>query len=175
MPARRTTSRPTWPTVDPWQGEVDSTTLLATLVGADPVPDIHIGRIPAKSPEELECYIRKVIAYESSPGQDGQSKAVFVADNVPDRAGDFVGTTNGLIDTYFGTESDFKVERIFLNDLGCGKAKTPECERAKDAIIAALNSEQVLLLNFLGHATIGAWTHEKVLEATDVPRLNPGR
>ncbi len=161
--------------VDPWQGEVDSTTLLATLVGDDPVPDVHIGRIPAKSPEELERYIRKVIAYESSTAQQGESKAVFVADNVPDRAGDFVATTNGLIDTYFGAESGFEVQKILLNDLGCGKAKTPECEKVKDAIIAALNSGQVLLLNFLGHATIGAWTHETVLEATDVSRLNPGR
>jgi len=157
--------------VDPFQGEVDSTTLLATLTGDDLIPDLHIGRIPANNQEELERYIRKVIAYESLPAADGQPQAVFVADNTPDRAGDFVATTNRLIDTYFGSDTGLGVNRIFSDQFNCRKANSPECGRARDAIVSVLNSGQALFLNFLGHATATAWTHEEILSVPDLSRL----
>ncbi len=157
--------------VDPWQGEVDSTNLLATLLGGDPIPDVHIARIPAQTTQELNAYIQKVIAYESLPSGDAPASAVFVADNTPDRAGNFKEAAEGVIGTYFGKEQPIQAVSIFLNDYGCRQANTAECQRVKDAIIEALNKKDCLFLNFLGHATIGAWTHEKVLDVDTLPQL----
>jgi len=157
--------------VDPFQGEVDSTTLLATLTGQDRIPDTHIARIPANNPQELERYISKVIAYESASAEEGTQAAVFVADNSPDRAGNFVATTDALISEYFEGESGLNVVRIFSDQFDCRRANSPECRRVTEAIVGAINSGQALFLNFLGHATIGAWTHEKILGVGDLSLL----
>ena len=76
--------------VDPHQGEVDSTNLLATIVGDDPIPDLAIGRLVVHSAAELDTIIGKIKRYEANPEQAWQKRLLFVADNTPDGAGDFV-------------------------------------------------------------------------------------
>ena len=51
--------------VDPFQGEVDSTNLLAAIVGDDIMPDLMIGRFPVNNKQELDAIIDKTIAYET--------------------------------------------------------------------------------------------------------------
>jgi hypothetical protein len=86
--------------VDPWMGETACETCYAQLDGDDPLadalPDLALGRLPAKSAAELQALVAKIIGYETAGGgMDWRSRAVFVADNYrdanshPDPAGDF--------------------------------------------------------------------------------------
>lgn len=78
---------------DPWLGETACETCYGRLDGADPLadglPDLAVGRIPAKSATELEALVRKILAYErsKSPGL-WRATVAFVADN-PDLSGNF--------------------------------------------------------------------------------------
>ena len=72
--------------VDPWQGEVDSSSLLAAVAGDDILPDMAIGRMPVNSAAEMNIVVSKTLAYEQAAPQDWQHRLMFVADNTPDPA-----------------------------------------------------------------------------------------
>ena len=148
--------------VDPWNGEVDSANLLATVVGDDILPDVDISRIPVNSASELEAVVDKIIAYESAPRQDWQRHWVFVADNVPDPAGDFVELSQNMIRDY--QEPGYSVSRIYQNDFGC----PPNCASVTQAITRTLNITGALLLNYIGHGAINRWSGESILDTDDI-------
>ena len=83
---RRSTCRPYLVWIDPWQGEVDSSSLLAAVAGDDILPDMAIGRMPVNSAEEMNIVVSKTLAYEQAAPQDWQRRLMFVADNTPDPA-----------------------------------------------------------------------------------------
>src|SRR5262249_10218548 len=79
--------------VDPWVGETACETCYAQLDGdsplADALPDLRLGRLPLKSADELRALVAKIIGYETAAGGlDWRSRAIFVADNYRDAAGD---------------------------------------------------------------------------------------
>ncbi|NJP07664.1 MAG: hypothetical protein HC837_19620 [Chloroflexaceae bacterium] len=94
--------------VDPWLGETACETCYAQLDGddplADPMPDLHLGRLPVKSASELTALVSKIVGYETNdtPGP-WRSQAVFLADNFldaqgqPDDAGDFAAAAESAI------------------------------------------------------------------------------
>src|SRR5512135_144761 len=82
--------------VDPWQGEVDSTNLLAAFVGSDTLPDISIGRVPVNNIAELNTVISKTISYEQAGPQSYQTRSLFAADNW-DLGGNFGELSDDLI------------------------------------------------------------------------------
>ncbi|NUM48134.1 MAG: hypothetical protein HUU38_25795, partial [Anaerolineales bacterium] len=116
--------------IDPWQGQTDATNLLATLVGADALPDLHIARFPVSTPAELDILIGKTLAYESQPVADWQRNITFIADNIPDPAGagDFIALAEGIITTYINPDPYFEPIRIYENDFDCTATNTPECD-----------------------------------------------
>ncbi len=83
----------------------------AQLDGNDPLsdklPDLLFGRIPAKSPAELNAVLAKLFAYETAPslsaGSDWRSRIAYVNDNshmpngATDPAGDFAAGTEANI------------------------------------------------------------------------------
>jgi hypothetical protein len=152
--------------VDPWNGEVDSTNLLASVVGDDILPDVFISRIPVNSSAELDAVVDKVIAYEATPRQDWQRDFVFVADNVPDPAGDFVKLSDDLIKEY--QEPGYSVTRIYENDYSC----PPNCVSVTHAITSTLNMTGTLLLNYIGHGAIDRWSGESILNNSDLAWLD---
>jgi len=159
--------------VDPWQGEVDSTNLLAAIVGSDILPDLAIGRLPVNSPAELNAVIDKIIAYEQAGLQQWQRHLLFVADNVPDDAGDFVASAEDIIADH--VPIDFQTDRIYLNDY-CGAPTSPPqpCPAVNAAIVEALNTTGALLVSFIGHASVERWAHERIFVNDDIPALENG-
>ena len=159
--------------VDPWQGEVDSTNLLAAVVGDDILPDLAIGRLPVNNVEELNAAIDKIIAYEQAEPGEWQRRALFVADNVPDAAGDFVSLADDVIANHLpaGVEAD----RIYLNDY-CGSPTSPPtpCPEVNAAIVDDLNGPGALLVNYIGHASVDRWAHEQIFVNGDIPSLSNG-
>ena len=151
--------------VDPWQGEVDSANLLAAVVGGDILPDLAIGRIPVDSAAELDAVIAKIIAYEQGGFQDWHHNIIFVADSTPDSAGNFVASSEAIINN--NLPPDYQPLRIYEDDYGCVAANSPECQAVTDAITHTLNYTGALVVNYIGHGASERWASEQILRTTD--------
>ncbi len=154
--------------VDPWQGEVDATNLLAAIVGDDIMPDLMIGRFPVNNGDELAAMIDKTIAYESSQNLASQPAwqrtIAFVTDNTPDDAGDFVASAESFIQRY--VTGPFQPVRLYADHNPGNPAATTQ------AISETLNVTGSLLINYIGHGYIRGWAAENLWLKTDVPGLN---
>lgn len=64
--------------------------LLADLTG-NGLPDVALGRLPARTVAQFEGYLDKVFAYERNPPRPSHQQAVFVADNA-DGGGNYTQT-----------------------------------------------------------------------------------
>ncbi|GAB4494844.1 MAG: hypothetical protein OHK0052_00840 [Anaerolineales bacterium] len=159
--------------VDPWQGETDSTSLLAMVVGDDLLPDMHIGRLPVNSVAEANTVVNKILGYLAQPFDNWQMNLLFVADNIPDSAGDFIYFSEALIQDHVPL-SAYNLTRIYLDEGGfypqfdgidfeCTSASDPDCPAVTTAIATAFNNG-ALLSNYIGHASINRWTHEQILQ-----------
>jgi hypothetical protein len=172
IPVRENYMPPNLAYVDPWQGEVDSLNLLATLVGDDAIPDIHMGRIPAASAAELNQTIDKILEYEAQPELDWHGNITFVSDNIPDAAGAFEVLSDDMISDYVDTEQDLYSTRIYeTSGFGCSSSTSPECMAVTRAITNTLNQTGTLILNYIGHASLNLWSGEKVLEIADITSM----
>jgi len=156
--------------VDPWQGEVDSTNLLATLSGNDPLPDVSIGRLPVNSIAEFNAFYNKLIAYEAKPGENWQWRFLFIADNQPDSAGWFKDMSNRIIDSYKNKLT--YVDRIYQNDFSC--PPTGNCQAVRNAITQTLNITGTLVMNYIGHGSVRNWSGENIFNTTSISTLNNG-
>ncbi len=154
--------------VDPWQGEVDATNLLAAIVGDDIMPDLMIGRFPVNNGDELTAMIDKTIGYENNqdpgpaPGR-WQRTIAFVTDNTPDAAGEFVESAEHFFQTY--VTGDFQPIRLYADDYVGNPAAVTQ------ALSKTLNVTGTLLLNYVGHGFIQGWAAENLWLTTDVPSL----
>ena len=158
--------------IDPWQGQVDSANLLATVVGDDTLPDLNIARIPASTPAELEVVVNKTLAYETQAVQDWQGNITFIADNTPDSAGDFVGLAEGAIAEFLDSDPYFQPLRIFQNDFGCINAGQPQCQAVTYAITNTLSTGGSLLASYIGHGALNRWSGQSIFLNSDVPTMN---
>lgn len=161
--------------VDPWQGETDSTSLLAMVVGDDLLPDMHIGRLPVNSVTEADNMVNKILGYLAQPFADWQMNLLFVADNIPDSAGDFIYFSEALIQDHVPLPG-YNLTRIYLDEGGwypqfdaidfeCTSASDPDCPAVTSAIADSFNTG-ALLSNYIGHASINRWTHEQIFMPT---------
>lgn len=156
--------------VDPWQAQVDSSNLLVTLVGNDPLPDMLISRIPVNTLAEAQTVVNKIIAYEQSPApRPWQRRWTLVADNIPDAAGDFVALSNSLSQSF--TPATFTADKIYLNDLGC-LAGAASCPQVNYALTRTFEVTGALLVNYIGHAAIDRWASEQIYINSNVATQN---
>ncbi len=153
--------------VDPIQGEVDSSNQLASVVGVDPLPDVLIGRMPVNSISEANAAVAKITGYAGAQPQGWEKNITFVADNVPDPAGDFVEASERMISDYI--EPGYTVSRIYENNYGCPGTG---CAQVKQAIVSTVNITGTLLLNFAGHGAINRWSQESIFTNNDIALLN---
>ena len=84
-------------------GAAASDNWYALVDGDDELPDLHIGRLPVRTNEELEIIIKKIIAYETEPPKgDWRNRMLFIAGNglvFRDQARELVGETPKEYDT----------------------------------------------------------------------------
>lgn len=165
--------------VDPWQGEVDSANLLATVIGNDPLPDVMIGRLPVNSSAELQNVINKIIDYENIPFSDWQYHLLFVADDTPDDAGDFVAQSNQIISDYIS--GNYIADKVYLDDFKDTETcnlqpgdPTYKCPAATAAIVNDLNQVGALIVNYDGHGAINYWADEQIFMNQDIAILSNG-
>jgi hypothetical protein len=131
---------------------------LAAVNGDDLVPDIALGRLPAKNEEEARRLIDKVVAFEAA-GHDLQGPAVLVADN-PDAGGSFEADAEAMAQ---GPLAGREVQRVFVRELGGA---------TRDTIRSALDAGPAVV-SYMGHGGTAVWASENVWNVLDVPSLRP--
>lgn len=133
------------------------------------IMDIGVGRLVVATPEEARMAVDKIIHYatvaESVHG-DWRNMIAFVADdgdgNEHMRQADQIAT---MIDT---TYKNYNLDKIFLD--AYPQISTPGGQRAPDAT-AAINQrleKGALIVNYTGHGGETGWTHERILEISDI-------
>lgn len=127
---------------------------LYTDLNADGVPDIPIGRIPAKTEAELGQLITKIQAFEANPASD---KILTIADN-PDEGGDFPADS----DTIAALLPADSVQKIYLSVL--------TQKQARQEIINGINAG-AYLVNYIGHGGNSQLADENIFNVSDAPKL----
>jgi hypothetical protein len=136
-----------WTSSDPTLGAVN---------GEDLLPDVAIGRLPAKTLEQAHSMVQKVLAWEEGE-QDLSGPAVLVADN-PDLAGDFEAD---LLDIQASFLASRPTKTLFLRQMG--RSTRPE--------ILASFDEGASLMSYAGHGGPAVWASENVLNSWDPAKL----
>ena len=159
---------------DPWQGEVPVDARYGDLDG-DKLPDLAIGRLAARTPDEARVLVDKILAYDASVRTaDWQRRAVFVADN-PDASGDFHLVSDEIIADPTYTPADLAVTRVYLPGSAVVPPSADQVAATRADLIAALQAG-AFMVQYTGHGAINHWTHESLWTTAEVPLLaNGGR
>jgi hypothetical protein len=147
MPVLRLRTSWLWTAADPALGAVN---------GEDLLPDLAIGRLPAKTPEDAARLVAKILDWEDA-GNDLAGPAVLVADD-PDAGGDFEANARELA---AGPLAGRSVETILLREAGAS---------TRAAIFDAF-SRGPSLVSYVGHGGTAVWASENVLNTWDAPSL----
>lgn len=139
-------------------GETVSDNLIADL-DDDGYPDVALGRLPARSADQLETMISKITTYSQQPPEgDWRERVLFTADP---REGLFKDTSERLRS---GVTSEM--------------ATTIEVypEVASDALsemLPVLNQGN-LIVNYVGHGSVQQWGRDQLLTVENVGELSNG-
>ncbi len=138
--------------IDPYIGETAADNRYACVDGPDDfLPDMAIGRIPARTPAEVSAVVNKILAYETvAPAGEWQRRVVFVADDKDDQAGNFHSLSDQtrlgvLPESYDGRTIYYRSD-----------ATTDTAAKMKQAIRSAFNA-QAVYLQWFGHASRQRW------------------
>ncbi len=137
----------------PSYGALVSDNWYVSLDGEDDVlPDMFIGRIPARTASEADAVINKIIAYEALDFDFWNKHYVFFNGGINEtEQGIFVGQANALIESYISTEP-------FLGMATQFNKTTDEAITASFRTRAATTINRgALWVNFLGHGGNSVW------------------
>ncbi len=156
--------------VDPWWGETAADNQFVTVAGADPLPDMLIGRLAVNSAAQAATVVDKIIRYESAPALgDWNARQLFVADN--DEAG---------VNLYFHADADQGYNQLPLPFIGqrfyYGAGSEPYLYGNVDALRATfLNNFNygASLVTFHGHSSWLQWAEEGLLRYYPPPYTGP--
>jgi hypothetical protein len=134
---------------DAWFGQV---------VDNAPVPDLAVGRLPARNPDDVRAMVAKIIAYETAPADVWQGRLLFVADNVPEHQAAAELWAAQVTPTYRG-------QRIFAG-------RYPPGNPTAD-IVQGIN-RGAFLVTYVGHGNFdrwGVWSGGRLFDVTMIREL----
>lgn len=133
--------------------------------------DIGIGRLPARSVEEAQTLVDKIIAYHQ-PENTGewQYNVAFIADDEDNNL--HMTQANLLANNLEGNHCPLHLHKIYLDAFE--QVALPEGDRYPEATEAILNrlSSGVLVCNYTGHSGFSNWSGEQVLTDSLIENLN---
>lgn len=148
--------------VDPWTGETATDNRYVSVSGSDILPDLYIGRLPARTAAEAHTMVQKILDYEQNPPLGGwNANLTFVADEA-DSGGNFPFLSDVIAGTYVPPE--YSVEKIYHDPVSNPAAAV------RAAIQAAVN-EGRLMVHYAGHASIMQWASENLLSVSHLAAL----
>lgn len=136
-------------------GETASDTDLADLDG-DGRPDLAVGRLPARTPEQMAAMVDKTLAYEQAEAGDWQQQALFVADDD---------------DPFF---AQFDEQMLALLPPGFRAERTAIGEEDVRARLSADWRAGRGLISYMGHGATTLWAQEEILTNADIAGLESG-
>ncbi len=164
--------------VDAVQGETPADNRFVSVDGPDDyLPEMSIGRLSAAAPADVTAAVAKIIAYETiAPAGDWQRRAVFVADNCMDPAGDFHTTSDGIRTGWLPT--GYISQTIYYGSrTDCPVATHETVDGIHDDVLAAFDND-AFMIQWFGHASRVRWgsvrsptTGVSMFRNTDVPNL----
>lgn len=142
-------------------GEAPADNWFATVNGDDGLPDLFMGRLPARTLEDAEAMVDKIIAYaEPAMSQDWYDRLLFVADDDEEA---FAGTCEDMI-AYL--PPDYTPQRIYVADY-----RQPANPRTD--ILTAINTG-VAVIGYVGHGNVdvwGSWAGGRIWGEEDISEL----
>lgn len=143
----------------PGLGEVPSDNWFVDVDSANGIlPEMHIGRIPAKTPSDVTAVVNKIISQETSPSSSTQ--VLLIADYDPTYMDDQIFET--LSESVASLiPGNYNVTRLYQRD---------DPDNFKTGIISAINSNP-LIVNYTGHGSVVNWTKEDAFSSGDVSSL----
>jgi hypothetical protein len=143
--------------IDPWLGETGADNRYVAIDGPDDfLPDMHVGRIPARTPADVTAYVDKIAAYEAAPAGAWQQKVYFVADKQNDPAGNFWQYSDAARLGWLPGEYDGRALYFGMPGLETGA-------QMRAAIQGAFN-EGGVYLQWFGHASQFRWGSSAVYD-----------
>ncbi|MFZ2360273.1 MAG: C25 family cysteine peptidase [Anaerolineae bacterium] len=162
--------------VDPWWGEVPTDNLYVSVDSlADYLPDMAVGRFPVNSVADVIAMVDKILAYESetlNPTGLWQQRAVYVADDCADPAGNF----HALSD--FGRlqwlPPAYSAPRVYYDSLSrptvCPDGTHTVATDLRPAV-RAMYDQGMLYMQWFGHGSQTQWGSPAALWRMDPPML----
>jgi hypothetical protein len=123
----------------------------------DGLPEMAMGRLPVRTPEEAATMVSKIINYEQSGGS-GRREALLVADN--NDIFDFEAASTRL--------NALLPANMIVHEVFRGRT---DVETARREILAKINQGQ-LIVNYMGHGSVETWAGEGLLTAEDAEALS---
>jgi hypothetical protein len=151
----------------------------ADFEGQGQSPDMVIGRIVARTPEEFRRYYDKLVSYERGDFGFWNKRFVLLADDEikgswdPVRGRDELGTYHIPSCEHMGAMAGSRLElaKVYLTEYPL--ADVNDKPGARDELFRQLD-KGALLWVFFGHGAGFQLCHERAMGIDDVPRLNNG-
>ncbi|NQZ75494.1 MAG: type IX secretion system sortase PorU [Ekhidna sp.] len=140
-------------------------------VAGDHQMEIGVGRLPAKTPEEAQAMVDKIVYYSTSPNTLGKwrSEITYVADD-----GDFnvharhVEDLSELIDTSY---AEYKINKVLLDAFQQEGTGSSEVSPQANAALKTRIKNGTFVVNFIGHGNEDLWMEEEILTLDDIGQL----
>ncbi len=139
-------------------GEAASDNWFVTLSDEDIKPRLAIGRLPAKSVEQVKTVVEKIRAYEARTNMDWQKRAVFVADAKEPQFAESVDALAARLPT------TIQARKILP------AVTKAELETRRAEIVREWNAG-ALLMTYIGHGSIDTWAAGPLISAKDLANL----
>jgi hypothetical protein len=148
----------------------------ARVDGEDPKPDLTFGRITARSLNDANDYIDKIIYYEKdSERGNWRNLITLVADDGLTSTGNDgpLHTSQSEFLAQSSIPSSFDLKKIYLADYPAVITGNGRRKPAVNAEIIKTMNQGTLIVNYVGHGNPNVWAHEVVFErGVTIPQLN---
>jgi hypothetical protein len=121
----------------------------------DGLPDVAVGRLSVRTPEQAEAVVNKIVQYDQTPVQAWTKNVLLVADD--DENGLFAQQSEELASSLPSGYTPSRVYRGWLGDAV-----------AHDTLTSRVNEGQ-LVVNYTGHGSVDIWgSNGQLLTGADV-------
>jgi hypothetical protein len=136
-----------WGPDDEWFGCVE---------GDDALPELHVGRLPARSDDEAAALVSKIIDYEAAPVAEEWQKRVTCCASAGDLFEEICQAIAGA------GPPNLEAQFLFRDDF-------PDAGSLKERIVQSLD-EGTWLFFYVGHGSVDLWSGS-IFHVSDVPSL----
>ncbi len=134
---------------------------------------VGVGRMPAKSVAEADVLVKKLTDYMKTPNLGAwRNNVMLIADDQDN--GIHLEQTERVYNYMRGAGNGdkFLYERIYLDSYPLEYSATgPSYPEAKKRMLAKWK-EGVMMINYIGHASTRSWSHEGLLNWTDIMAMS---